>query len=431
MVTQDINWKKLPGPESISRTTLPNGITVLSFSNFNVSSVYIAGLMSCGSALDPQEKLGLAHFTASMLSRGTVNRPFKDYHEELENRGASLVFSCGANHTWFRGKALAEDLAILFDLASDSLKQPAFSQVYFERVKAQLLAGLAIRDQDTSDAASLLFEDNLFPGHPYGQPQDGFTQTIQQIQHADLAQFHQDYYGPERMTLVVTGAVKADQVAALAGKYFADWANPNRKDFQTAPVPDAPKAAIRKHRHIDDKSQADLLMGTIGPSRANPDYQTIYLGNNILGQFGLMGRIGASVRSRSGLAYHASSSVSGWADSGTWEFSAGTNPENLQKTIELIQAEIKRFVNEPVTAEELDDSQSNLVGRLPLSLESNAGIANAILNMERFNLGLDYYQRYAERIRAITAEDILNASRKYLSAKRLVIASAGPGDDIL
>ena len=144
-----------------------------------------------------------------------------------------------------------------------------------------------------------------------------------------------------------------------------------------------------------------------------------------------MGRIGASVRSRSGLAYHASSSITAWQDSGTWEITAGTNAENLDKTIELIQVEIKRFVESPVTQEELEDSQSNLVGRLPLSLESNAGIANAILNMERFQLGLDYYQRYAETIQSISADDILNVARKYLAPDRLVIASAGPGDDIL
>ena len=431
MATKEINWKNLPGPESISRTTLSNGITVLGFSNFNVSSVYIVGLLNCGSALDPQEKLGLTHFTASMLSRGTTKRSFKVYHEELENRGANLVFSCGANHTWFRGKALAEDLENLFDLASDSLRHPAFSQEYYERLKSQLLAGLAIRDQDTSEAASLLFEDNLFPGHPYGQPQDGFTNTIQQISHDDLIRFHQAYYAPEDMILVVTGAVNAAEVSALAEKYFSDWVNPKRKDYHIPKAPQAPQATIRKHRNIEEKSQVDLLMGTIGPARTSPDYQAIYLGNNILGQFGLMGRIGESVRTRSGLAYYASSSIAGWSDSGTWEISAGTNPENLDKTIELIQSEIKRFVNETVTPEELDDSQSNLVGRLPLSLESNAGIANAILSMERFQLGLDYYQRYADNIRAISAEKILAASRKYLSPDKLVITSAGPGDDIL
>lgn len=431
MVTHKINWKNLPGPETITRITLPNDLTVLSFSNFNVSSVYVVGLLNCGSRLDPTDKLGLAHFTASMLSRGTSHRDFNRYHQELENRGASLGFSCSSNHTFFRGKALAEDLEILFDLSADSLQYPAFSPEYFERMRSQLIASLAIRDQDTSEIASLLLDKNLYPDHPYGQPNDGFIPTIQQIKLEDLVEFHKNYYSPAGMIIAVTGAVEPAQITRLAEKYFSTWRNADTKDMSFPAFPDAPKKTIRRHRFIEEKSQVDLIMGTIGPKRVSEDYLPIYLGNNILGQFGLMGRIGESVRTRSGLAYFASSSVTAWAESGTWEFTAGTNAQNLDKTIDLIRAEIKNFVTSSVTEEELDDSKSNLIGRLPLTMESNAGLANAILSMERFQLGLDYYQRYADMLKSIKADTILTASRKYLDPERLVIASAGPGDDIL
>lgn len=431
MATTSSNPKNLPGPETISRRTLANGIRVLSYTNPNVSSVYLIGLLNCGSASDPAEKLGLAHYTASMLSRGTARRSFQAFHEELENRGASLSFSCGMNDTGFRGKALAEDLEMLFDLAADSLRNPAFTPEYFERMRAQLLASLAIRDQDTSEVASLLFDQHLFPQHPYGHPQDGYPETIQSIGREDLVKFHAGAYNPDGMILVVVGAVSPEQVFSLAERYFADWRNPNHKSQTRYSLPAQPAGLIRKHRFLEDKSQADLLLGTLGPNRTSEDYLPVYLGNNILGQFGLMGRIGESVRSRSGLAYYASSSINAWADSGTWEFSAGTNPENLVKTIDLMREEIKRYVTSEVSEDELADSKSNLIGRLPLSLESNAGLANAILSIERFDLGLDYYQRYADLINAVTAGQILNASQKYLDPDRLVIASAGPGNDIL
>ena len=226
MATISSNLKNLPGPETISRRTLANGITVLSYTNPNVSSVYLIGLMTCGSASDPADKLGLAHYTASMLSRGTTRRSFQAFHEELENRGASLSFSSGMNDTWFRGKALAEDLEMLFDLAADSLRNPAFTPEYFERLRAQLLAGLAIRDQDTSEVASLLLDQHLFPQHPYGHPQDGYPETIQSIRREDLVKFHADAYSPDGMILVVVGAVSSEQVFSLAERYFADWRNP-------------------------------------------------------------------------------------------------------------------------------------------------------------------------------------------------------------
>ena len=425
------NLKNLPGPDSISRSVLSNGITLLTFSNFNTYSVDLVGLLEVGAAADPREKLGLAHFTAAMLTRGTKKKSFAEFHELLESRGANLSFSCGSRHTWFHGKALAEDLEMLVSLSAESLRQPAFQSEYVRRLRNQLLAGLAIRDQDTSDIASLLFDQSLFPGHPFGDPVDGFVETVKPIERDDLVNFHNSYYQPSKMILVAAGAIDGGQAKILAERYFGDWEHKGSDAFSIPQVPDPPKSLVRKHRFIEEKSQTDLQIGTIGPSRISDDYLPIYLGNNILGQFGLMGRIGESVRSKSGLAYHASSSISGWQETGTWEFSAGLNPENLEKVIDLIRQEIKKFVQEPVSDEELADSKSHLIGRMPLSLESNSGIANGILTIERFNLGLDYYQRYPAMIDAITPTQILDASQKYLDPDRLVIASAGLGEDML
>jgi zinc protease len=142
----------------------------------------------------------------------------------------------------------------------------------------------------------------------------------------------------------------------------------------------------------------------------------------------MFGRIGESVREKSGLAYHASSSLSGGIGPGPWLFIAGVDPKNIENVIALIRQEVARFVSEPVTSEELTDSQANYIGRLPLSLESNAGVASALLNLERYTLGLDYYQRYPDLIRAITPAEILETAQRYLHPDRLAIATAGSFD---
>jgi zinc protease len=423
-------WKSLPGPERITRAVLSNGAVVLVFSNLNAPSVHIVGLLETGSVADPLGRLGLANFTAAMLSRGTRQRPFTDFHRELESMGASLAFSCGTRGTWLRGKALAEDAGTLFDLARDGLSEPSFAADYVERTRKQLLAGLAIRDQDTDEAASLLFDETLFPGHPYAHPTDGFSPDIQAITRADLLAFHNGFYRPQGMLIAVSGALETGRAVELAENTFGSWKKTGGQSQAIPSLPPAPAGIIRRHRFIAEKSQADLIMGTLSPARLSEDYLPVMVGNNILGQFGLMGRIGASVRSKAGLAYHASSNITGWQDAGTWEFGAGCDPKNLEKTIRLIRREIKRFVSERVTSEELNDTQSHLVGRLPLSLESNAGLASALINMERFNLGLDYYQRYPEMIQKVSTDQILESARCYLHPDRLVIASAGPGEDI-
>jgi zinc protease len=140
----------------------------------------------------------------------------------------------------------------------------------------------------------------------------------------------------------------------------------------------------------------------------------------------MMGRIGDSVRNRAGLAYYAYSSLSSSIGPGPWTVSAGVAPENTDKALELIEEEIRKLVTEPVSPEELSDVQSNYVGRLPRTLESNSGVASTLLIMERHQLGLDYLQNYEAMIREITRESILEAAREYLDPDRLAISTAGP-----
>ena len=422
--------KNIPGPDTISTLILENGATVLSFSNINSRSIYMIAILNGGGLLDPSEKTGLAHFTANLLSRGTKNLSFSDFHSQLESAGANLVFSCGSQYSWFRGKALAEDVELLFRLSSDCLQNPSFNQEYIGRLRNQLIAGLTIRDQDTSEMASLLLDRYLFPDHPYGQPIDGYIETIQSITRSDIVQFHNQVYSPADMIIVVAGAVDEQEIRDLSEKYFSTWNVDASAQSKNLLIPPPPANITRKHKFIEGKSQVDLLMGCFSPVRTSPDYLPVFIGNNILGQFGLMGRLGRVIRSKSGLAYYVSSSVSAWSDVGTWGFSAGVNPENVRKTIDLIRKEIKRFIKSQVTDQELDNSKSHLIGRMPMSLESNAGLANAILTMQQFKLGFDYYQKYTGRIKSITAKQILTASQRYLHPDRLVITSAGPGEEI-
>ena len=168
------------------------------------------------------------------------------------------------------------------------------------------------------------------------------------------------------------------------------------------------------------------MIGTNGPRRRDPEYMSASLGNNILGQFGMMGRIGDVVREKSGLAYYAYSSLSAGIGPGSWEVSAGVNPQNVKKALELIKEELNGFVQDGVTEEELADSKANFIGRLPLSLESNGGVASALLNIERHQLGLDYYRRYPTFLNEVGREDVLNTARKFIDVDRLAIAVAGP-----
>jgi len=424
-----MNLSSLPGPENVTRTKLTNGITLLVRSNFNSPSVVVSGYLACGSAFDPPEKLGLAHFTALGLMRGTQMHSFQEIYEELESVGAALGFGASVHTTSFGGRALAEDLSLLLELIAACLRQPTFPMEQIERLRTQLLTSLAIRAQDTEEMASLVFDQKVFPNHPYGRVEDGFPETIRAISAGDLAAFRSEYYGPQNMVIVIAGAITAEQALEEVIQYLGDWYFPQQPLPPQVPPIEPLQEAIRHHLVLAGKSQTDLVIGSLGPRRNSPDYLPASLGNNILGQFGMMGRIGDAVRQQAGLAYHASASLNAWIAAGSWEVSAGVNPTNLGRAIDLIIDELSHFVKDPVSIEELQDSQANFIGRLPLSFESNNGVAGALLNLERFQLGLDYYQRYPQMVKAVTPEMILETARSYLNPERLAIISCGPNQD--
>jgi len=416
----------LPGPDDIYREVLPNGIVVITRPNFNSLSVVISGYFDAGTLLDPDEKLGLADFVTSALMRGTKNRTFDKIYNELESVGASLGFSSGVHKSGFNGRSLAEDLPLLLNLLSETLMMPTFPKAEMEKLRAQLLTGLAIRAQDTSDMASMVFDQILFKGHPYSRPEDGHPETIRNITRGDVVRFHRENYGPRGLVIAIVGAVKPEEAVRQVKRALGGWQVKGQRDVPELPALKPLKKTVSKHHRIAGKSQSDLIIGTNGPRRRDPEFMSALLGNSILGQFGMMGRIGDVVREKSGLAYYAYSSLSAGIGPGSWEVNAGVNPQNVKKALDLIVDELRRFIQEGVTADELADSKANFIGRLPLSLESNGGVANALLNIERHSLGLDYYRRYEGLVKEVSQDDVLNTSRKFVDPDRLAIAVAGP-----
>jgi zinc protease len=416
----------LPSPQDIFQRTLSNGITVLARSNFNSPSVSMGGYLPVGALFESDEKLGLADFVASALMRGTKTHSFDAIYNQLESVGASMGFDSGVHNTSFGGRALVEDLPLLLKLLGDSLKTPAFPKDEIERLRSQLLTGLALRAQDTSDMADLLFDQILFNGHPYSRPSEGFPETVQSITRDDLKEFHRLHFGPRGMVIAIVGAIHPKKAAEEVERVFGGWQVMGQKEPPPLPPHKSMRKSVRRHHKLPGKSQSDLIIGMLGPSRKDPDYMAASLGNSILGQFGMMGRIGDVVREKSGLAYYAYSSLHSGIGPGSWEVNAGVNPNNLEKAIGLIEKELQKFVKRGVTKEELADNQANYVGRLPLSLESNHGVVSAILNIHRYDLGMDYYQRYENLVRKVTREDVVEVARKYIDPERLVIATAGP-----
>lgn len=416
----------IPGPNDITRYELLNGITVLVRENHSSPSVVMSGYLVVGAYDERPEQAGLAALTAGALMRGTVNRGFEQIYEELESVGASVGVGGATHATGFGVKSLAEDLPLMLDILADVLRRPTFPPDEIEKLRGEILTDLEERAHDTRRMAGLTFHELAYPQeHPYARSLVGYPETISGLSRDDLAKFYAGGYGSRGMVVVVVGAVKTNDALAQIEAAFGDWGGCN---YERVSLPEVLRLTEIRERivSIPGKTQSDIILGYPGPPRSAPDFLDAVVANTVLGVFGLMGRLGESVRDEQGLAYYSFSRVDGGPGPGPWRVVAGVNPVNVERAVASICAEIRRLCEEPVGEEELGDNKAFITGSLPLRLETNEGVARAILNMERYGLGLDYLQRYADLIGEITAERVRTVVQRWLDPDAYALAVAGP-----
>jgi zinc protease len=419
----------LPGPKDIHRHELDNGIVLLVRENHASPSVVISGHLAVGSIDEVPEQAGLAAITASALSRGTTHRSFDQVYEEIESVGASFGVSAGAHHTTFGGKSLSEDLPLLLDVVADVLRHPTFPAQEVTKLRGEILTDLEERDHNTRRMAALTFYELAYPAeHAYSRSVSGYTETVSRLTRDDLVDFYANGYGPQGMVLVIVGAIEAEAARAQVEAALGDWAGAT---YDRSPLPPAPPPAEMRRAFVPirGKTQADIWMGNPGPRRSDPTFMDAAVCNTVLGVFGMMGRLGDTVRNEQGLAYYAYSRVRGGIGPGPWSIVAGVDPANVDQAVDSIRAEIQRMRQEPVPPEELADSQAFLIGSLPLRLETNEGVARAIRDIERYDLGLDYIQQYAGMIQAATPGTIQAAAQQWLDPDAFNLAIAGPPEE--
>lgn len=414
----------MPGPDTVTRVVLDNGLVVLVRENHAAPVVVIDGYLPTGSVHEPAELAGLAAFVATMATRGSAHYDFDRFNETIEGVGASLSLNADDHTTAFGATSLSEDFPTMLEVLADTLRRPTFPAEHINRVRAQKLVAIQERDEDTSQVAMQCFYAALYPDHPYGRSTLGYRETINAIQRQDLLDFHARTYTPNGAILVIVGDVSTDAALDLVRKHFGDWQGPALA-ATLPPIP--PLTSIQREAHLlRDKVQADFVLGCPSVPRHHPDFYAVRVANTILGRFGMMGRLGERVREQQGLAYYVYSTHVSSPNAGAWLAAAGVNPSHIGQAIESIMAEFARLREEPVSAEELADSQAYMTGVLPLTLETNDGVASTLLNIEYFGLGLDYLQRYNDLIYSVTAADVQRVAQHYLRPDAYALVVAGP-----
>jgi len=408
-----------------ARHVLDNGTVIISKEAQTVPAVTIQLSVRAGSIYDSNDLLGLSHLTSRVLDRGTRVRSSDDIAEALDARGVSLTVTANRHVLTVSCMCLSEDFEAMLELIGEVVMQPAFPDEEIEKRKGEVLN--AIRQDEDNPAATAMqcLFAMLYPDHPYGRPAKGNADSVSRIRRDDLVSFHEAHFAPSTATAIIVGDVDRARAVAAGARVLGGWRRAAPGEILLA---HPPKDRGRQERVIPmmNKVQADVAYGFTTIVRSDPRYYAYTVMNNALGQYGIGGRLGDSIRERQGMAYYVFSSFDANVVEGPLFVRAGVNPANVERAIHSIDEEITRMATEGLTPNELEDCKQYLVGSIPRLLETNSAIATFLQTSEFFGLGLDHDLRLPQLLGSVTLQDVNLAARDTLDVNRASVVVAGP-----
>jgi zinc protease len=413
-------------PDTVLRRTLPNGGVVLALRDASSPTVSLRVLLPyAGAMADEQAGAGTARFVAALLIRGTERLEAEALAEALDGMGASVQVTTGREATELTARALAEDAERLVAVCAELLRNPTFPEAEIERVRGEIVTSLRVLAKDPRTVAQWTLCRLLYPPpHPFRLPVEGTEEVIGRLSREELMAFWRAHYGPKDAIFVLVGDLDPARAVDLICGAFEDW----RVEVEpiSEPQDPAPPAGVeREVVAIEGKVQADVALGVPGIRRSDPDYLPLRLGNLILGEMGLMGRIGDVVREQKGLAYYALSHLTAGKWGGPWYAIAGVPPEKVGEAAAAMAEEFARMREEGPSEQELADAVQNRIGWLQVSLSGAPAKAQLLAYTEFHGLELDYWVRFADRVRRVRREDIVEAFRRRFPGG-YALAVAGP-----
>lgn len=430
-VALDRNKVPEPGKKPVlrvpgwTRSTLPNGaeLIVSQKRDLPLVSVSISFVGGSNQFEDPA-KLGVATFTAQMLSEGTTTRTGDQLADAQQLLGTRIATGIGGESGTIAFTALSDKLEPALDLLMDMLLNPSFPADALERLRAQRLVALTqAKDQPNSIASNVFSKVVYGDAHPYGRVVT--EQTVKGITRDDVVAFHQTYFRPGRAVVTVVGDVDPAQVRAAFERAFSAWQSGGDKPaFNYPATPNLRATAI----YLVDKpkaAQSIVAMGIPGPSRDTPDYYAIQVMNTILGDL-FQSRLNHLIREVKGYSYGVGSGFGFGKGPGAFRAGGAIVTAKTDSAMIDFMSELRGVQGgKPFTDDEIQQGKESLVQSLPALFASVASIRGAIAGLYVDNLPETYYQDFAAKINAVSSDDLVRVARKYIDLDHLNIVIVG------
>lgn len=421
--------KPQPNPSfslpSIDKQKLSNGMNVWIVRQTELPIVSMNMVFNSGGTADPQDRAGLASFTASLLNTGTKTRSAVDIANQLQSLGANVNAGSGWDSANVTMQTLTKNLDKALEIYADVVTNPVFPEAEFKTLQGRSLVALKQR-KDNPNAISAVAYSNLLYGknHPYGKSLGGDENSITALTRTEIEKFYATYYRPNNATLIVVGDADAKTILPKLETAFANWKAADVPKVEMPGAVNFDKPGI----YVVDKpgaAQSVVSIGQVGVSRDNPDYFPLQVMNSILGgQFSA--RVNMNLREDKGYTYGARTGWSMRRGAGPFEASADVQTAVTKESVQEFMKELNGIRGSiPVTPAELEYNKQSIIRRFPQGFETVGQISGQLSNLVVYGLTDSYFNEFIPKVNAVTLEDVNRVANKYLTPDKMAILIVG------
>ncbi|HTW91006.1 MAG TPA: pitrilysin family protein [bacterium] len=405
------------------RDSLPNGLIVLTYEDHRLPTASFSLVCRSGAACDPEGKAGTAALTAEMLTRGTATMSGDSISSLVEFLGGDFHGSASGDFMDLSTQVLSKDVPTALDLLADAALHPAFDPKELKLALDRFLSGAQRIKDSPNQQVDQEFIKLVYQGLPYGHPNYGDTLSIPLIKREDLLAFYNTYVKPNNCFIIAVGDVKRADLVAAVTQRLGSWTPaqvPQPKSL-TATYPDRMKVKVITR---SDMNQTYVEFGHPGITATDPDMLATRLMSYILGGSAMNSRLGNTVREKGGLAYD----VRCWFDRNTLPgaYHATVQTANPKEAIAKMLRVIQVMHDSGAAAAELEKAQNYYTGSFPLTYSSTGGKRSQVLTMELFHYGMDWLDKFPDRVRAVTLDQVNKAASDHIKPGKYWMVILGP-----
>jgi len=405
----------------VTKTTLPNGLRIVTEKIESVKSISVGIWVKTGSRNETHKQAGVTHFLEHMLFKGTKKRTAYDIALSMESVGGYLNAFTSSEYTCYFARCVNTQIEKAIDVLSDMVLNPSFPEEEVEKEKKVVIEEMKMYRDSPDDYLFEEYNTRMFKGHELGRPVLGLEETVSSFTRDDLYQYMEERYRAGNLLISVAGNVEHEEVVELVSEYFGSLPASNVVNVDQ-PLNEFDTSKLQLTKPIE---QTHYILGRRGLKFDHEDKYLLLLANTVLGG-GMSSRLHQNVREKYGYCYSIQTFNQSYTDSGMWGVYVGTDKDYVDHVHELVVAELNTISEELVPEKELVEAKSQLKGKLLLSQENTS---NRMMRLAKSELYFDRFvtlDELVENIDTVTSAQILKFSKEFFDQKHYMEAVLTP-----